>query len=275
MLEIQKQFINYNRSARSQKIKYIVIHSTGNTNDTAQNNHDYFARCNRGSSADFFVDDNNIIQIIDSDNYYSWHCGDGNGAYGITNGNSISIEMCGTLNGNISDLTVNNTLELTKYLMNKYGIDADHVVRHYDASRKSCPYQFMSGNWERWRVFKSALNNTKLTKYLLGWNENNVGWWYSSDGNSYYKDCWKEIEGYYYSFDSDGYVRNNCWIQDKGKWYYLDEHCQMVQARLPEMVKWKWIDGKCYCFGTDGALYVNCTTYDGYKVDKDGAWINQ
>ena len=65
MLEIQKQFINYNRSFRSQAIKYIVIHSTGNTNDTAQNNHDYFARCNRGSSADFFVDDNNIIQIID------------------------------------------------------------------------------------------------------------------------------------------------------------------------------------------------------------------
>ena len=35
MLEVQKQFINYNRSFRSQAIKYIVIHSTGNTNDTA------------------------------------------------------------------------------------------------------------------------------------------------------------------------------------------------------------------------------------------------
>ena len=82
--------------------------------------------------------------------------------------------MCGTCGGNISNITVNNTLDLTKYLMNKYGIYADHVVRHYDASRKSCPYQFMGDNWARWRAFKAALNNTKLTKYLVGWNQNNV-----------------------------------------------------------------------------------------------------
>ena len=66
MLNIQKQFISYNRSVRTQSIKYIVIHSTGNVGDTAQNNHDYFASGNRGASADFFVDDNNIIQIIDN-----------------------------------------------------------------------------------------------------------------------------------------------------------------------------------------------------------------
>lgn len=54
MLNIQKQFIVYNRSIRNQSIKYIVIHSTGNVGDTAQNNHDYFANGNRGASADFF-----------------------------------------------------------------------------------------------------------------------------------------------------------------------------------------------------------------------------
>ena len=145
-MNISKQFIGYNKSVRTQSIKYIVIHSTGNSGDTAQNNHDYFASGNRGASADFFVDDNNVIQIIDSDNYYSWHCGDGHGAYGISNSNSIGIEMCGTNNGNISEATINNTIELVKILQSKYNIDNDHVVRHYDASRKCCPSQFSNNN---------------------------------------------------------------------------------------------------------------------------------
>ena len=37
---------------------------------------------------------------------------------------------------------------------------------------------------------------------------------------------------------------------------------------------WQWIDGKCYCFGSNGIMYKDCTTPDGYKVNKDGAWID-
>lgn len=156
-VNIKRQFINYNRSNRTQNIKYIVVHSTGNTSDTSQNNHDYFAGGNRGASADFFVDDNEIIQIIDSDNYYSWAVGDGHGAYGITNGNSVSIEMCGTDNGSISQLTIENTLKLVRYLMKEYNISKENVVRHYDASRKNCPSQFSPNNWSRWWNFKERI----------------------------------------------------------------------------------------------------------------------
>ena len=74
-MEILTKIINYNKSPRNQKPKYIVIHSTGNTNDTALNNWNYFNGGNRGASADWFVDDNNAVQIIDTDYYYSWHCG--------------------------------------------------------------------------------------------------------------------------------------------------------------------------------------------------------
>ena len=37
---------------------------------------------------------------------------------------------------------------------------------------------------------------------------------------------------------------------------------------------WQWIDGKCYCFGSDGVMYKDCTTPDGYRVNKDGAWVD-
>ena len=55
MLYIQKQFISYNRSSRSTKPIYIVIHDTGDAGATAQNEHDYFNSGNRGASADFFI----------------------------------------------------------------------------------------------------------------------------------------------------------------------------------------------------------------------------
>lgn len=159
MLEIQKKFVNYNFSRRTAAIKYICIHDVG-ASSSAYNNYVFFNGGNRGSSADFFVDSNNIIQIIDSDQFYSWAVGDGNGKYGITNNNSISIEMCLEKDLSPSEATVKNTIELTKYLMKKYNISLSNVKRHYDASYKSCPNSFRGNNWAKWTSFKNSLTNT-------------------------------------------------------------------------------------------------------------------
>lgn len=160
MLNINKKISPYNYESGN-NVKYIVIHSTGNTNDTAKNNIDYFYNGDRGSSAHYFVDDNSIWQSVEEWNC-SWHCGDGNGVYDISNYNSIGIEMCGTANGYISEQTVNNTIELTKYLMNKYNIGINNVTRHYDASRKNCPSQFSPNNWTRWTQFKNKLSGNNI-----------------------------------------------------------------------------------------------------------------
>ncbi len=37
-------------------------------------------------------------------------------------------------------------IQLTKYLMDKYNIGVDKVVRHYDAIRKICPNIFSKDN---------------------------------------------------------------------------------------------------------------------------------
>ena len=37
------------------------------------------------------------------------------------------------------DATVEAAAELTRYLMNKYGVPASHVIRHYDVTGKICP----------------------------------------------------------------------------------------------------------------------------------------
>lgn len=160
MITIQQKFVKYNYTKRSQKPVYICIHDTGNPGAGALNHYNYFNGGNRGSSADYFVDSNNIIQIINTDVNYSWAVGDGKGKYGITNGNSVSIEMCLEKNGQPSQATIQHTLDLTKYLMNKYGIKADKVCTHYMASRKLCPNSFKANNWAKWNEFKSLLINT-------------------------------------------------------------------------------------------------------------------
>lgn len=157
MLPIQKKLIKYNYSSGND-IKYIVVHDTANTGKGANAlaHFNYFNGGDRQASAHYFVDDSNIIQTVEDSNA-AWHCGDGNGVYGITNHNSIGIETCVNCDGNY-ERAIENTLDLVKYLMAKYNIPVERVVRHYDASRKNCPAQMnRNGDWSSWNNFKNRL----------------------------------------------------------------------------------------------------------------------
>jgi N-acetylmuramoyl-L-alanine amidase CwlA len=161
MLPITRQISKFNHSAPND-IKYIVIHDTGNATDSAQGNANYFCSGDKQSSAHLFVDDNSIYQVVEFTDG-SWHCGDGQGKYGITNHNSIGIEMC-RVNNTVTAITEANTIELVKSLMTQFNIPLDRVVRHYDASRKNCPSSFSANNWERWTSFKNKLVNAPVNQ---------------------------------------------------------------------------------------------------------------
>lgn len=162
-MQINKKLIKYNFTPNANTPEYIVIHDTGNRSvgATAEMHYQYFNGADRNSSAHFFVDDKQVLQIIEIKDK-SYHCGDGQNKYGIGNGNSISIEICINKDNNF-DITVAKTIELTKYLMKKYNISIDKVVRHYDASRKNCPQSFNNnGDWSKWFDFKNKLVETKI-----------------------------------------------------------------------------------------------------------------
>lgn len=144
-------------------IEYIVIHDTANPNvgANAEAHFNYFNGGNRQASADFFVDGDGVWKVNDFYNYYTWHCGDGRGQYGITNRNSIGIEMCINSDGKYGCM-FERTLELVKDLMSELNIPLNKVVRHYDASRKDCPGTFMQNNWERWEQFKSRIQKNDV-----------------------------------------------------------------------------------------------------------------
>jgi hypothetical protein len=46
------------------------------------------------------------------------------------------------------------------------------------------------------------------------WKQNATGWWYENDNGSYPADCWREINGKQYYFDSSGYLLLNTTTPD-------------------------------------------------------------
>ena len=141
-MQINRYTSTQNTSRRTGGVRYIVVHYTGSGTSRAGSalaNCKYFSGGNRNASADFFVDDSGIWQYNpDLDARYTWHCGDGHGRYGITNARAIGIEVCSG-GDDFTTLERGFLRELVCWLMDKYGVASEQVVRHYDASRKCCP----------------------------------------------------------------------------------------------------------------------------------------
>ena len=151
---------NY-RAGRTQPVRYIVMHYTANNGDTARNNCDYYHRVGGlQASAHYFVDEHGVMQSV-REGDTAWHCGAR--AYWhpeCRNGNSIGIEMCSRkrVDGSyyIKPETVANAATLAKDIMQRYGIDTDHVLRHYDVTGKRCPMPWVDDPTQ-WTAFKAML----------------------------------------------------------------------------------------------------------------------
>ena len=157
---------NY-RSGRTRPVQYIVMHYTANNGDTAQNNCDYYHRVGGlQASAHYFVDEHGVMQSVHEDDT-AWHCGAR--AYWhpeCRNDNSIGIEMCSRKRADgsyyIKPETVANAAALAKDIMQRYGIDTDHVLRHYDVTGKRCPMPWVDDP-DQWTAFKDMLTPKNTT----------------------------------------------------------------------------------------------------------------
>lgn len=145
---------NYQKG-RTQPIEYIVVHYTANKGDTAQNNLDYFARTKTGTSAHYFVDENEVCQSV-QDTDVAWHCGSKNPRHPYCrNANSIGVEMCNSV-GSVPEAVRDRTAAFVRQKMKEYGLDVNHVLRHYDVTGKRCPAPWVD-NPEEWMEFKKML----------------------------------------------------------------------------------------------------------------------
>ena len=158
---------NFNDKNNVGRIKYIVIHYVGALGG-AKANCQYYASKYIGASAHYFVGfDGEIWQSVD-DGDVAWHCGASSYKHAeCRNTNSIGIELCVRTKGSqaadskdwyFEDATVKAAIELTKYLMQKYGVPASNVIRHYDVTGKICPNPYVYNTTKHtWDAFKKAI----------------------------------------------------------------------------------------------------------------------
>lgn len=148
------------------------------------------------------------------------------------------------------DATVQMAIALTKELMTKYNIPADHVIRHYDVTGKICPNPYVYNHTQHtWEAFKAALVTAPEKK--SGWKEEDGGWrFYNGDTgecvrNNWHHDLEKDL---WYWFDGAGMIITNTWYQYKGGWYYLRADGTMYASRLVVS------SGKIYAVDADGKM---------------------
>lgn len=166
-LDVIKMFTKYNHDViKNKRNDWIVIHWVG-SKSSAIDNGKYFANGERGASAHYFVDDDNVVQsvreghvayAVGSNGYLdqgSPYANEGHKYYGkCTNRNSISIEMCCSKDKNgklyITDKTIERTGILVRGIQKRNNIDDDHVIRHFDVNGKICPGPYIEKlSWEK------------------------------------------------------------------------------------------------------------------------------
>jgi N-acetylmuramoyl-L-alanine amidase CwlA len=151
-------------AGRTRPVQYIVLHYTANNGDTARNNCDYYHRVGGlWASAHYFCDEYGVMQSVRECDT-AWHCGAEAGRRywhpACRNGNSIGIEMCSRKRADgsycIKPETVANAAALAREIMQRYGIDTDHVLRHYDVTGKCCPMPWVDDP-AQWAAFQAML----------------------------------------------------------------------------------------------------------------------
>ena len=167
---------NYGYSRSTRNIKWIVVHFTANDGDSDESNARYFKNNIKKASAHYFVDDDSVTQSV-PDNYVAYSVGGdkykntkGAKYFNIVNNtNSLNIELCDTVKNGKNDLSAKtraNAILLIKQKAKKYGIDRNHIIRHYDVNGKNCPKYFVedSYSWNRFLDDIFGTNTNKTTK---------------------------------------------------------------------------------------------------------------
>ena len=160
-MQINKNYISNQNSYPENNPEYIVIHNTDNFDEGADAKAHARAQHDgnlSGMSAHYYVDDSGVYQAMPHSRG-AWHVGVNYGGklFGtVNNRNSIGVEMCVNAGYNY-EKAFQNTVTLTKQLMQELGIDTDHVVSHYDVCAKNCPSQIREkGDWARFKKLIGA-----------------------------------------------------------------------------------------------------------------------
>lgn len=108
--------------------------------------------------------------------------------------------------------------------------------------------------------------NAEVVNTSVCWILDSVGWWYKNPDGSYPRNCWKELDAWYY-FNASGYAVREQWLKDNGKWHYMKKDCRMAKS------EWQLIKGYWYYFDENGVASKGWEKIKGtwyFFMDKEG-----
>ncbi|MGN0406352.1 MAG: N-acetylmuramoyl-L-alanine amidase family protein [Bariatricus sp.] len=162
--DIDVELLTVNEYSRpgtnTSEIQGIVIHYTANPGATAMQNRDYFEGLKdthiTKASSHFIVGlEGEIVQCVPT-----WEV-----AYASNSRNidTVSIECCHPdESGEFNEKTYRSMVQLTAWLCEKFGLDENDVIRHYDVTGKICPKYFVE-NEAAWEQFKDDVKTALET----------------------------------------------------------------------------------------------------------------
>lgn len=156
-LDVELLTVNpYSRPGTAlEKVNGIVIHYTANPGTTAKQNRNYFNGLKDSkktkASAHFVVGlEGEIVQCIP--------CNEIAYASNDRNSDTISIECCHPdATGKFNQETKDTLVHLTAWLIGRYGLTTDDVIRHYDVTGKKCPLYYVEHE-DEWNKFKEDVD---------------------------------------------------------------------------------------------------------------------
>lgn len=137
--------------------------------------------------------------------------------------------------GSIDQLTANGT--------RKRSTIAEKILQYNKAGGK-----VFAGLTRRREAERALFLTPMVSEVKTGWKNENGKWsFYLSNGQKV-KNDWYCDNGKWYWFGADGTMFANQWVQYKGKWYYLSDSGTMVTDKLLA------IKNEIFAFGSDGAM---------------------
>ncbi len=136
------------------QVNGIVVHWTANPGTTAEQNRNYFEGLSESgdtyASSHFVIGlEGEIIQCIP--------CNEIAYASNDRNSDTIAIECCiQDENGKFNDATYQSLIELVTWLMGRYDLSIDQVIRHYDVTGKDCPKYYVDHE-DAWKQMKQDM----------------------------------------------------------------------------------------------------------------------
>lgn len=162
---IETDLIDINEYSRPgielKEVNAVVVHYTGNPGTTALQHRNYYnglAESKDTSVSSHFVIglEGEVILCVPLDEV----------AYASNDRNSdtISIEACHeNESGKLNDKTYKSLIKVIAYLCDRYNLDEDGILRHYDVTGKKCPLYYVNYPLE-WQQLKDDAISCKTSK---------------------------------------------------------------------------------------------------------------